>query len=1746
MKRTLKFVIPMVAAFSTQAIEPLPQQPGNELAAANHYSAYVFGDFSAGSGNANGALGVGGDLSIGGYSVATDGKTLTSGYGLVVEGRGHFSNGRLYGGKVRVQGEVDFSYAVLEGLPSGTEIENQPLASSISQTKAYYQDVSKQLSEAPINGSTEFKWGGLYLKGDCSSPNQVFNVDGAQLGRAHTFDVSCIPDNANVIFNITGESLIFQNKSLSTLIPHRENTIFNFHQANSIRTAGISIEGVVLAPNADIEAPHGDAQATVIAQSWTGSMHLGGVRFKGDLSDLVSFNEAPVIISEPPLQIVWPNDYSYAVVAEDADQDPISYTLLSAPEKATINQWTGLISWPVSEVEPGQYAFSVKASDDKGAFDTQDFVVTVNMPDNYAPEIISTPVLNAEIYTQYQYLVEAIDRDNDKLTFSLEQAPNGMMIDPVSGVIDWPVGADQTGQQLVVVSVTDGKVSDKQSFNIEVIAPNNEAPTITSTPVLETVVGEYYQYLATATDPNSDPLSFSLIEAPAGMQINAQTGLIDFVSDSAQLGTHTVTVKVTDAPGLSDTQSFQLSVVEQGNLAPIITSPAVNLVDEQQAYQYQVVATDDRDMVLNYSLTHAPQGMVIDPASGLITWPSVDLAPQGHMIENNYCRIVQDSTTRVSGAADVYLVVDESGSMSGEHRWMNDLVPALELGLQSAGVGNELSNLYGLVGYERNPDYKRFQDQLMVGAADFTQLSNQLRLYGGTEDGYHAMMSTLNDYPLRDKTAHNLILVTDEDRDVTRSISAEMMFNGLFESKVILNSVVNATFRCGDGTSAIGMTADGLGFVADGKGSYYTCTNTTAISGSGRTIDDYVHLAIASGGAAWDLNFLRSGGLRAQSFSKALVDIKVQEIIDQLPPILQADVQLNTLSLLETDNNNVTVNVELRNRGLEASLGDLSVVFYSDGQLLGQQPITALYPGEVQTVSLTGVNAQALGGHLSALVATATDECVSDNNVIKAAVARVKVADSVGASDSQWLAVNVSDINQAPVLAPVSPVTLEVGEAYSYALEVSEKDPGDGLSFSLIDGPATMAINESSGVLTWRPTQSDVGQFIATVGVVDLQGELASTQIEFNVSDFLRAPIIESSAVLEASVGASYYYHVIASSDRGANLTYKLVQAPKGMSINKETGEIVWRPDMPTKDGGHGVIVEVIDDKNLTAIQSFSVKVLASGAAPEFNSSPNTYLQLGSPFEYIVQVSTVDGHPAILTLTTAPAGMALDNVTNTVTWQPSASGVYTVAIKATSQGGVSITQSFDLQVADTQNLPPQITSTASFTKQADNSLVYRVAATDPESTALTYQLQEAPTGMVVSQTGVISWPAAEQVDGKHIVRIRVTDADGVFAEQAFSFSYYPSNGAPSINSTPLGVAAVDSQYIYQLTASDPDGDPVYFVLKTAPLGAVLDANNQVLWTPTASQLGTHNFEIVVEDALGAKSAQSFSVLVREILNNTAPQIQSAPSFSAFVGQSYQYQMIASDAEGHNIIYRLGSVPAGVSLSEQGLLTWTPSISQQGAQAFVVRAFDSFGAYSEQQYNVTVNAGDKPVITSTPVLSAYTDLPYQYRVAVTDLDGDSISYQLLTAPSGMSIDATGLITWSPTTQVLGVHPIEIHVNDPVGNTDTQQFNLTVKYQGNSLAPEIISEANTRAKTGEVYRYQVIAKDPDGDALSYQLGNTPSGVKIDSNGLLTWQPTDAQVGLHSLSVVVKDVTGKSVAQQFNVAVTAPGPFNRRVCR
>src|SRR5205823_6971396 len=63
----------------------------------------------------------------------------------------------------------------------------------------------------------------------------------------------------------------------------------------------------------------------------------------------------------------------------------------------------------------------------------------------------------------------------------------------------------------------------------------------------------------------------------------------------------------------------------------------------------------------------------------------------------------------------------------------------------------------------------------------------------------------------------------------------------------------------------------------------------------------------------------------------------------------------------------------------------------------------------------------------------------------------------------------------------------------------------------------------------------------------------------------------------------------------------------------------------------------------------------------------------------------------------------------------------------------------------------------------------------------------------------------------------------------------------------------------------------------------------------------------------------------------------------------------------------------------------------------------------------VLAGNNPpVFSSIPPNAAAVGQAFAYQAAASDLDGDSLSYLLVRAPTGMTVDSTtGLVTWTPT-------------------------------------------------------------------------------------------------------------------------------------
>jgi RHS repeat-associated protein len=88
--------------------------------------------------------------------------------------------------------------------------------------------------------------------------------------------------------------------------------------------------------------------------------------------------------------------------------------------------------------------------------------------ENRDPVIISSPPTTASLGNLYSYDVDAEDPDGDTLLYLLTTSPEGMTIDPVSGLIQWT--PDILGTYPVTVDVSDGqRGSATQAWDIEVL-----------------------------------------------------------------------------------------------------------------------------------------------------------------------------------------------------------------------------------------------------------------------------------------------------------------------------------------------------------------------------------------------------------------------------------------------------------------------------------------------------------------------------------------------------------------------------------------------------------------------------------------------------------------------------------------------------------------------------------------------------------------------------------------------------------------------------------------------------------------------------------------------------------------------------------------------------------------------------------------------------------------------------------------------------------------------------------------------------------------------------------------------------------------------------------------------------------------------------------------------------------------------------------------------------------------------------
>ncbi|MGD9356741.1 MAG: FlgD immunoglobulin-like domain containing protein [Chromatiales bacterium] len=103
-------------------------------------------------------------------------------------------------------------------------------------------------------------------------------------------------------------------------------------------------------------------------------------------------------------------------------------------------------------------------------------------------------------------------------------------------------------------------------------------------------------------------------------------------------------------------------------------------------------------------------------------------------------------------------------------------------------------------------------------------------------------------------------------------------------------------------------------------------------------------------------------------------------------------------------------------------------------------------------------------------------------------------------------------------------------------------------------------------------------------------------------------PVIYSAPPADAQVGLRYFYDVEGHDPDRDVLTYRVIDAPPGMSIDPATGILEWVP-APGQDGARTVLVEAEDPEGLIAAQKFEIYV--EGAPDELSAQILAYPDSG-------------------------------------------------------------------------------------------------------------------------------------------------------------------------------------------------------------------------------------------------------------------------------------------------------------------------------------------------------------------------------------------------------------------------------------------------------------------------------------------------------------------------------------------------------
>ncbi|MEE4330109.1 MAG: putative Ig domain-containing protein, partial [Wenzhouxiangella sp.] len=356
------------------------------------------------------------------------------------------------------------------------------------------------------------------------------------------------------------------------------------------------------------------------------------------------------------------------------------------------------------------------------------------------------------------------------------------------------------------------------------------------------------------------------------------------------------------------------------------------------------------------------------------------------------------------------------------------------------------------------------------------------------------------------------------------------------------------------------------------------------------------------------------------------------------------------------------------------------------------------------------------------------------------------------------------------------------------------------------------------------------------------------------------------------------------------------------------------------------------------------------------------------------------------------------------------------------------------------------------------------------------------------------------------------------------------------------VVAVDNLLTVDLDTSTPvSQDGLIFQLIDRPDGMTIDEFTGVVsWTPDETQLGLLSVTAAVTDSEQRRNRHIFCVSV-----NGPPTLIAPGNRIAETGNALSIKLFATDPDPDDALtFDLPTAPSGMTVDgKTGQVQWTPD--SKGLFDVTARVTDPLGQFDTKEFQIEVTGpiDDGQLGNRAPSLEPIADRqaevgqPVSIQTIATDPDDDALTFELLAAPAGMTIDGDGLIEFTPVAGQSGPYSVNVRVRDPFELSDSESFVVTII--GINDAPIALDDSYD-ARRGETLTVPasegVLANDsdPNDDELSAALETPPQrgSLTLNADGSFDYTP-DMPIG--TLDAVEKFAVG-GVGFAFQQALLA----------